>query len=214
MVVVQSVWRGRQVRRRLALHLARGELEAGRERLGGQVALLARVEVIQRWWRRVQVRRAASRRRDSALLGPSPSLGLVVEHMHLLYGREEDFQGELKLSKVRGELSKFIRSDEQLENKVDQMDVRIGWQEEAGRGRARGAMVGTQRGLKALKKESHDKLVAYQHRLYLPQTDPTYLARLMFAMPASPRPPSSSSRTSSPSTTLGSTPGRRRTSCV
>ena len=45
--------------------------------------------------------------------------------------------------------------------------------------------VGTHRGLKALKKESHDKLLAYQHLFYLLQTDPSYLARLMFAMPQS-----------------------------
>ena len=125
------MWRGRQARRRLALHLARGELEAGRERIGGQVALLARLEVLQRWWRRVLARKAAGRRRDSALLDPSPSLGLVVEHMHLRDRR--DFQEEVKLSEVRGELSKLIRSDEQLEKKVDQMDVKIGWQEEAQR---------------------------------------------------------------------------------
>ena len=45
--------------------------------------------------------------------------------------------------------------------------------------------VGTHRGLKALKKESHDKLLAYQHLFHLLQTDPSYLARLMFAMPQS-----------------------------
>ena len=203
MVVVQSLWRGRQARRRLALSLARRELEAHRERLGGQVALLAAVLVIQRWWRRVLARRAVGRRRDSALLGPSPSLALVVEHMHLLDVREEDFREELKLSEVRGELSKLIRSNEQLEKQVDQMDVRIGLlvqnrisvqdaMSEGGRkgatlrrGGEGGATVGTQRGLKALKKESHDKLVAYQHLFYLLQTDPTYLARLMFAMPQS-----------------------------
>merc|ERR1719427_682838 len=48
-----------------------------------------------------------------------------------------------------------------------------------------GAAVASHRGLKALKKESHDKLLAYQHLFYLLQTDPTYLARLMFAMPQS-----------------------------
>ena len=41
------------------------------------------------------------------------------------------------------------------------------------------------RGLKALKKESRDKLDAYQHLFYHLQVDPTYLAKLIFAMPQS-----------------------------
>lgn len=41
------------------------------------------------------------------------------------------------------------------------------------------------KGLKALKKESRDKLDAYQHLFYQLQTDPTYLAKLIFAMPQS-----------------------------
>ena len=40
-------------------------------------------------------------------------------------------------------------------------------------------------GLKALKKESREKLDAYQHLFYHLQTDPTYLAKLIFAMPQS-----------------------------
>lgn len=38
-------------------------------------------------------------------------------------------------------------------------------------------------GLKALKKESREKLDAYQHLFYLLQTNPAYLARLVFVMP-------------------------------
>ena len=43
----------------------------------------------------------------------------------------------------------------------------------------------TAQGLKALKKESREKLDAYQHLFYALQTDPTYLAKLIFAMPQS-----------------------------
>ena len=46
---------------------------------------------------------------------------------------------------------------------------------------------GTLKGLKALKKESRSKLDAYQHLFYHLQTDPTYLAKLIFAMPQSSR---------------------------
>ena len=40
-------------------------------------------------------------------------------------------------------------------------------------------------GLKALKKESRQKLDAYQHLFYLLQTNPEYLAKLIFVMPQS-----------------------------
>jgi len=40
-------------------------------------------------------------------------------------------------------------------------------------------------GLKSLCKANRDRLQAYQHLFYLLQTNPVYLARLMFAMPPS-----------------------------
>jgi Ras GTPase-activating-like protein IQGAP1 len=40
-------------------------------------------------------------------------------------------------------------------------------------------------GLKALAKQSRERLEAYQHLFYLLQTNPTYLARLIFEMPQS-----------------------------
>ena len=39
------------------------------------------------------------------------------------------------------------------------------------------------RGLKAMSKESHDRLESYQNLFYHLQTHPTYLAKLIFAMP-------------------------------
>ena len=47
------------------------------------------------------------------------------------------------------------------------------------------ASTGQGRGLKALSKQSHDRLEAYQHLFYLLQTNPTYLAKLIFEMPQS-----------------------------
>ena len=39
------------------------------------------------------------------------------------------------------------------------------------------------RGLKVMSKESHDRLEAYQNLFYLLQTNPTYLAKLIFEIP-------------------------------
>lgn len=41
------------------------------------------------------------------------------------------------------------------------------------------------RGLRALSRESHERMEAYQHLFYLLQTNPTYLAKLIFEMPQS-----------------------------
>ena len=41
------------------------------------------------------------------------------------------------------------------------------------------------KGLKALSKQSRERLEAYQHLFYLLQTNPTYLAKLIFEMPQS-----------------------------
>lgn len=41
------------------------------------------------------------------------------------------------------------------------------------------------KGIKSLSKESHEKLEAYQNLFYLLQTNPVYLAKLIFAMPQS-----------------------------
>lgn len=40
-------------------------------------------------------------------------------------------------------------------------------------------------GIRGLSKASHDKLQAYQHLFYLLQTQPNYLAKLMFELPQS-----------------------------
>jgi Ras GTPase-activating-like protein IQGAP1 len=42
---------------------------------------------------------------------------------------------------------------------------------------------GIPKGLKALNKDCHDRLEAYQHLFYLLQTNPIYLAKLIFEMP-------------------------------
>ena len=40
-------------------------------------------------------------------------------------------------------------------------------------------------GIRGLSRASHDKLQAYQHLFYLLQTQPNYLAKLMFELPQS-----------------------------
>ena len=207
-IKVQALWRGRRVRRLLSRQLT--EARRRRKLAAKTVSLreLARHErevvVIQRAWRDYRARQSWAR----MLRGGTVSLDTVVSHLHLLDIRDMDFREELDLQTVRGELSKLIRQNESLEGDLDKMDVKIGLlvqnrisvqdsiKTTAGfaatlkRDRRDGQSsselsVGTHRGLKALKKESHDKLKAYQNLFYLLQTNPNYLARLMFALPQS-----------------------------
>ena len=205
LVKVQAMWRGRQVRKRLAeqfqlLRETRADVRNHRESRESSAIIL------QRWWRSfLKIKHGQGGfKGDSALACQAPTLATVVDHLHLLQVRDVDFREELEVSSVRGELSKLIRSNEALERQVDEMDVKIGLliqnrisvQEVMSESSRRVGTLGrkkvtsegavaSHRGLKALKKESHDKLVAYQHLFHLLQTEPAYLARLMFAMPQS-----------------------------
>ena len=205
LVKVQAMWRGRQVRKRLAeqfqlLRETRADVRNHRENRESSAIIL------QRWWRSfLKIKHGQGGfKGDSALACQAPTLATVVDHLHLLQVRDVDFREELEVSSVRGELSKLIRSNEALERQVDEMDVKIGLliqnrisvQEVMSESSRRVGTLGrkkvtsegavaSHRGLKALKKESHDKLVAYQHLFHLLQTEPAYLARLMFAMPQS-----------------------------
>jgi len=204
-IKVQALWRGRRDRRRLS-EIVTMKVKEKRRSLHEKNAIdLARYEkqviTIQRAWRKKKARQQWAEMLRSGMA----NLDVVVRHLHLLDIRDQDFREELDLQSARGDLSKLIRQNEQLEQELDQMDVRIGLlvqnrisvQDcllEKGKGGAtlrrdrnnstsNYSDVGTHRGLKALRKESHDKLLAYQHLFYLLQTDPSYLARLMFAMP-------------------------------
>ena len=204
-VKVQAMWRGKQERRRIMRQLEEDIRRRKAEMKTRSVRDLARYErqalIIQNAWRGYKARQGWA----AMLRGGSVSLDTVVSHLHLLDIRDQDFREELDLQSRRGELSKLIRLNEQLEAELDKMDVKIGLLvknrisvqdclKDGGkmgvtlkRDKKEGAgdAVGTHRGLKALKKESHDKLKAYQNLFYLLQTNPNYLARLMFAMPQS-----------------------------
>ena len=207
-IKVQALWRGRTVRRRFARQLTearrRRKLQARTRSLRELARHEREVVLIQRAWREYKARQSWAK----MLRGGAVSLDTVVSHLHLLDIRDQDFREELDLQTARGQLSKLIRQNESLENDLDKMDVKIGLlvqnrisvQDSLNTNGGFGATlkrdrrdgqstselsVGTHRGLKALKKESHDKLKAYQHLFYLLQTNPNYLARLMFAMPQS-----------------------------
>uniref|UniRef100_A0A3P8VPK8 IQ motif containing GTPase activating protein 1 n=1 Tax=Cynoglossus semilaevis TaxID=244447 RepID=A0A3P8VPK8_CYNSE len=131
-----------------------------------------------------------------------PPMAVVRKFVHLLDHSDQDFQEELELMRLREEVVTKIRSNQQLENDLNLMDIKIGLlvknritlQEVVSHSKkltkknkgqlSNMMMMNKQRGgLKALSKEKRVKLEAYQHLFYLLQTNPTYLAKLIFQMP-------------------------------
>jgi len=142
------------------------------------------------------------------------SVTQVRKYLHLVDLSREDFEQELELQTLKGHITKMIRGNQALEKDLDAMDIKIGLlvsnqidvQEVLAADksllkkmhlRKSGSStsdhqralasdgVGGSSGLKALKKESREKLDAYQHLFYLLQTNPEYLAKLIFVMPQS-----------------------------
>ncbi|KAG7468156.1 hypothetical protein MATL_G00139690 [Megalops atlanticus] len=132
----------------------------------------------------------------------NPPMAVVRKFVHLLDHSDQDFQEELELMRLREEVVTNIRSNQQLENDLNLMDIKIGLlvknkitlQEvvshskkltKKNKGELSNLMMMNKQkgGLKALSKEKRDKLEAYQYLFYLLQTNPTYLAKLIFQMP-------------------------------
>ncbi|XP_076443787.1 ras GTPase-activating-like protein IQGAP1 isoform X2 [Babylonia areolata] len=126
----------------------------------------------------------------------NPSLAVVRKFVHLLDASDNDYSEELELQKLRQQVVAEIRSNQALEQDLDQMDIKIGLliknritlQDVVTHNRKLTKRTDEQssvRGLKALSRESHERLEVYQHLFYLLQTNPTYLAKLIFEMPQS-----------------------------
>uniref|UniRef100_A0A8C3K673 Ras-GAP domain-containing protein n=1 Tax=Calidris pygmaea TaxID=425635 RepID=A0A8C3K673_9CHAR len=131
----------------------------------------------------------------------NPPLGIVRRFIHLLEQSQHDFWEESEVLRLQEEVVKRIRANRQLESDLDLMDIKIGLlvknritlQEVVSHCKkltkknkeqlSEMMSIDKQKGLKSLSKEKRQKLEAYQHLFYLLQTQPVYLARLIFQMP-------------------------------
>ncbi|XP_069483550.1 ras GTPase-activating-like protein IQGAP2 isoform X2 [Ambystoma mexicanum] len=130
----------------------------------------------------------------------NPPLNVVRKFVYLLDHSDLDFQEELEVTRLREEVVTKIRSNQQLEKDLNLMDIKIGLLvknritlqdvvshskklNKKGKGQADEMVTGDKQGIKGLSKEKRKKLEAYQHLFYLLQTNPTYLAKLIFQMP-------------------------------
>uniref|UniRef100_A0A667YS54 IQ motif containing GTPase activating protein 3 n=1 Tax=Myripristis murdjan TaxID=586833 RepID=A0A667YS54_9TELE len=133
----------------------------------------------------------------------TPPLSVVRKFVHLLDLGDADIRQEAELLRLREEVVRSIRANQQLEADLDLMDLKIGLlvrnratlQEavshckkltKKNKEQLSGMMnLERSKGLKALSKERRERLEAYQHLFYLLQTQPLYLAQLIFLMPQS-----------------------------
>ncbi|XP_010562410.1 PREDICTED: ras GTPase-activating-like protein IQGAP3 [Haliaeetus leucocephalus] len=147
--------------------------------------------------------RANKARGDYRMLvhAKSPPLSIVRRFIHLLEQSQQDFWEESEVLRLQEEVVKRIRASQQLESDLDLMDIKIGLlvknritlQEVVSHCKKltkknkeqllEMMSIDKQKGLKSLSKEKRQKLEAYQHLFYLLQTQPVYLARLIFQMP-------------------------------
>ncbi|XP_033108850.1 ras GTPase-activating-like protein IQGAP1 isoform X3 [Anneissia japonica] len=140
--------------------------------------------------------RANQARNDYHILisSENPPLKVVRKYVHLLDRNEMDLSEELELQDLKAKVVKQIRSNVQLENDLGAMDIKIGLlvknritlQDVVTHSKKlKGAadMGRPASGIKSLSKEKRHMLESYQHLFYQLQTNPNYLAKLIFAMP-------------------------------
>ncbi|NP_001082588.1 IQ motif containing GTPase activating protein 2 S homeolog [Xenopus laevis] len=129
-----------------------------------------------------------------------PPLNVVRKFVYLLDQSDLDFHEELEVTRLREEVVTKIRSNQQLEKDLNLMDIKIGLLvknritlqdvvshskklNKKSKGQVEEMLTVDKQGIKCLSKDKRKKLEAYQHLFYLLQTNPTYLAKLIFQMP-------------------------------
>lgn len=145
----------------------------------------------------------ASKARDDykTLVGSeNPPLSVIRKFVHLLDQSDLDFQEELEVAQIRGEVVTKIRGNQQLEKDLNLMDIKIGLlvknritledviSHRTKLNKKKGGEMQIlnntdNQGIKSLSKERRKTLETYQQLFYLLQTNPLYLAKLIFQMP-------------------------------
>ncbi|XP_006873354.1 PREDICTED: ras GTPase-activating-like protein IQGAP2 isoform X2 [Chrysochloris asiatica] len=144
----------------------------------------------------------ASKARDDykTLVGSeNPPMTVIRKFVHLLDQSDLDFQEELEVARLREEVVTKIRANQHLEKDLNLMDIKIGLlvknritlQDVISHSKKLNKKKGEMpilnntdnQGIKSLSKERRKTLETYQQLFYLLQTNPLYLAKLIFQMP-------------------------------
>eukprot|EP00730_Choanoeca_flexa_P000760 TRINITY_DN10325_c0_g1_i1.p1 TRINITY_DN10325_c0_g1~~TRINITY_DN10325_c0_g1_i1.p1 ORF type:complete len:1357 (+),score=486.70 TRINITY_DN10325_c0_g1_i1:58-4071(+) len=134
--------------------------------------------------------------------GENPPVTTVRRFLHLLDQSEADFAEELKVQQLKQKVVLAIQHNADLDHNLNEMDIKIGLlvknrislqdvekqNRQLKKARKRGSLkdldavlAGQQAtGLKSLTKDARERLESYQHLFYLLQTQPEYLAKLVY----------------------------------
>ncbi len=148
---------------------------------------------IQSYFRTIQ----AKNDYKSLIHDKSPELRIVRKFVYLLEHDNSDFKEELELQEQKRKVMALIKMNKNLEQDLDMMDVKIGllvknritlqdvlMQHKRLKKYKEDIEMNQTNHIKQLSKENHDKMELYQNLFYLLQTNPNYLAKLLFALPA------------------------------
>ncbi|XP_067587141.1 ras GTPase-activating-like protein IQGAP2 isoform X2 [Pseudorca crassidens] len=130
----------------------------------------------------------------------NPPLTVIRKFVHLLDQSDLDFQEALEVARLREEVVTKIRGNQQLEKDLNLMDIKIGLlvknritledviSHRTKLNKKKGGEMqilnnADNQGIKSLSKERRKTLETYQQLFYLLQTNPLYLAKLIFQMP-------------------------------
>lgn len=174
---IQCLWRGYTVRKEF------------NDRLDYLKKQEKHVIRIQSW-----VRGCQTRKNYLQLSQEKPPVQVLFKFLYLLDQSMLDIAEEAELAKHKANIVKEIRHNQQLEQEMNEMDIKIGLlvknrlslQDVVSHSKKLKKGEDTEKkqgGLKALSKENREMLESYQHLFYLLQTNPRYLAKLLFCMP-------------------------------
>ncbi|XP_057324303.1 ras GTPase-activating-like protein IQGAP1 [Microplitis mediator] len=160
---------------------------------------------IQSFWRGRKARRAFI----SLLRMDKPPFPVVRHFSTVLNFNAEDYDKDLQLQQLKHDVVKTIKYNENLSQQLNSMDIKIGLliqnritlQDVIAHGKSLESLAkeknnnrsrknsfseaSTYKGLKSLTKEGRKMLEGYQHLFYALQTNPKYLAKLLFLLPQS-----------------------------
>uniref|UniRef100_A0A8B9L7V4 IQ motif containing GTPase activating protein 2 n=1 Tax=Astyanax mexicanus TaxID=7994 RepID=A0A8B9L7V4_ASTMX len=194
-IKLQASWKGYKQRKAY-----KGRLQT----LQSNVQTVVKIQSLVKMWR---ARRVYTERLQyfkdhvSHLFLNDPPLSVVRKFAHLLEQSSLDLQEEQELTRHREEVVTKIRANQQMEKDLNLMDIKIGllvknritlqdvvshskkMKTKKNKMSKEDLAVGDKQGIKGLSKEKRKRLEAYQHLFYLLQTNPSYLAKLIFQMP-------------------------------
>ncbi|GAB6018765.1 Ras GTPase-activating-like protein iqgap1 [Chamberlinius hualienensis] len=148
---------------------------------------------IQTCWRANKTRKAFK----ELMTSTKPSFQTVQTFLHLLDCKNSDFSEELSFHQMQSEIVRMIRNNQQLEQDLATMDIKIGLlvknritlQDVIAHGKKLNKksredietnFTSGSQGCRPFNKETQQKINAYQHLFYLLQSEPRYLSNLLF----------------------------------